>query len=248
MKKMSIITAVLNGREYIERALDSVYGQSYPAVEHVVIDGGSVDGTVDILKKHHDRLGFFVSEPDTGIYNAMNKGIRAATGDILFFLNADDQLCDPYVIDEVVLFFDQNPSLDIVYGNIVWDLGEQMFQEKQPSVITRELLARRTVFHQTVFAKKKVFESIGGFSEHYKVVGDYEWFLRVFLKHRFTYAYYDRDMAIVSTNGISNFTKWENERLSAMKRYFNYYEILRYRIIPMKKKSAYRILKTFFRL
>jgi len=246
MVKVSVITAVLNGCYHIEKALDSVYEQTYPAVEHVVIDGVSVDGTVDILKKCQDRLGFFISEPDSGIFNAMNKGVKASTGDIVFFLNADDRFCDPQVIDEIVAFFKRNPGLDIVYGNIVWDLSGEMFQEKQPSLITRELLARRTVFHQSVFAKREIFESIGGFSEHYKVVGDYEWMLRAFLKHRLKYAYYDRDIAVVSTSGVSNVTKWEKERVRAMKGYFNYYEILRYRIIPMKKNSTHRLLKKIF--
>lgn len=246
MIKVSVITVVFNCCQHIERALRSVSGQTYSAVEHVVIDGGSDDGTVDILQKYQDRLGIFVSEPDRGIFDAMNKGIKAATGDVLFFLNADDQFCDPQVIADIVTSFERNPDADIVYGNIVWDLSGEMFQEKQPVFITKELLARRTVFHQSLFAKRDAFGTIGYFRKSYKVVGDYEWMLRAFLAYRLNYAYCDRDIAIVSTEGISNSTKWENERLRAMKGYFNYYEILKYRVIPMRIKSVYRLLKTFW--
>ena len=99
---VSIITASLNAEAHIEGAIKSVAAQPYPHVEHVIIDGGSTDGTLEVVDRYRDRIGYFVSEPDGGIYNAMNKGIEAAGGDILYFLNADDSFCDDQVVEDVV--------------------------------------------------------------------------------------------------------------------------------------------------
>jgi len=246
MEKVSIVTVSLNAAAYIETAIKSVRAQTYPHVEHVMIDGGSTDGTLDIINTYRDGIGYFISEPDSGLYNAMNKGITAATGDILFFLNADDRFCDGRVVEEVASVFNHKPDLDIVYGNVIWNISGKMIQTKQPPTITREFLASRTVFHQTVFARKGVFEATGGFSEHYKVVSDYEWMLKVFLRDRRNYFYYDRDIAVVGTEGRSNVTNWEKERIDVMKKHFVFHEILRYRILPKKKKSVRRAMNRLY--
>ncbi|NIN63980.1 MAG: glycosyltransferase, partial [Anaerolineae bacterium] len=205
--------------------------------EHVIIDGGSTDGTLDIIEKHQDRIGYFVSEPDQGIYNAMNKGIRAATGEILYFLNADDRLSDRKVVEDVISVFERRPYLEVVYGNLLWDLSGRMVRKKQPPTVTRQSIAAATILHQTVFARKHVFEATGGFSERHRVVSDYEWMLKVFVRDKRRYQYYDRDIAVMATGGLSwTTTDWERERIDVMKEYFTLYEILRYRVWPMKTK------------
>jgi len=248
MEKVSIVTVSLNAAAYIETAIKSVRAQTYPHIEHVMIDGGSTDGTLDIINTYRDGIGYFVSEPDSGLYNAMNKGITAATGDILFFLNADDRFCDDNVIEDVVSVFNRNPDLDIVYGNLIWDWSGKMVRRKQPSTITREFLARTTVLHQTIFVRRKVFGVTGGFSEHHKVVSDYEWVLKVFLRDSCNYLYYDRDIVVMATEGLSwTTTDWEKERIDVMKGYFGFYEILRYRILPMKKKAIRKAINRYYK-
>ena len=240
MEKVSIITVSLNAIAYIEDTIKNVQVQSYPHIEHVIIDGGSTDGTVDVINKYRDRIGYFISEPDNGIYSAMNKGINVATGDILFFLNADDRFCDDEVVEDVVSVFEQKPDLDIVYGNLIWDLSGKMAKRKQPAIITREFLARRTVLHQTVFARRDVFKATNGFSECYKVVSDYEWMVRVFLRDGRKYLYCDRDIAVMGTEGQSwTNSDWEKERIDVMKKHFGFHEIMKYRILPMTHKSIW---------
>jgi glycosyltransferase involved in cell wall biosynthesis len=236
--KISVITASLNAVHHIERSIESVAAQTYPDIEHVIIDGGSTDGTLEIVDRYRDRIGYFVSEPDTGVYNAMNKGIRAATGDILYFLNADDRFCDHRVVEDVVSVFNEMPHVEIVYGNLIWDISGRMVRKTQPAVVTREYLARTTILHQTVFARRDVFEAIGGFSEKHRIISDYEWMVKALLTDGRSYLYYDRDIAVMGTGGLSWTTDWERERLEVMRNYFGLYEILRYRILPMKKTSA----------
>jgi glycosyltransferase involved in cell wall biosynthesis len=118
-EQVSIITASLDAVAHIDLAIGSVAAQTYPYIQHVIIDGGSTDGTLEIIQRNQDRIDYFVSEPDRGIYDAMNKGISAASGDILYFLNPDDRFCDDRVVQDVASVFESDPSLEVVYGNLV---------------------------------------------------------------------------------------------------------------------------------
>jgi glycosyltransferase involved in cell wall biosynthesis len=250
MERVSIITVSLNAVSRIETMLESVHSQTYPHIEHVVIDGGSTDGTLEVINKYRARINYFVSEPDRGVYNAMNKGIKAATGDIFFFLNADDRFCGSKVVEEVAAIFDQQPDVDIVYGNLIWEMPGKMLKGKQPPTVTREFLAARTILHQTIFARRGVFETTGEFTEHYKVVSDYEWMLKVFLRDKRKHIYYDRDIAVMGTGGRSWTTNWEKERIEVMRKYFSLPEIFKYRIWPKKKialENSIRIKKNSIR-
>ena len=194
---------------------------------------------MEVIERHRDKIGYFVSEPDRGIYNAMNKGIRAASGDILYFLNADDRFCDDRVVEDVVSVFEGDQSLEVVYGNLVWDKAGRMDREKQPSTVTRASLAAATILHQTVFARKHVFDATDGFSERYKVVSDYDWMMKVFVRDGRKYRYCDRDIAVMGTRGLSwTSTHWESERIQAMRAYFTTWEILRYRVWPRRIQRA----------
>jgi glycosyltransferase involved in cell wall biosynthesis len=241
--QVSVITASLNAAAHIETAIGSVAAQTYPRTEHVLIDGGSTDATLEVIERNRNSIGYFVSEPDHGIYDAMNKGIKAASGDILYFLNADDRFCDDRVVEDVVSVFERAPSVEVVYGNLVWDRRDGMERETQPSIVTRASLARGTILHQTVFARRHVFEATNGFSEHYRVVSDYEWMLKVFIRDQRNYQYIDRDIAVMGTEGLSwTSAEWESERIDAMRPYFTWYEMLRYRILPHNMEPVARTL------
>ena len=118
MLKISIITVSYNAAATIERTILSVIRQTYPHMEYIVIDGGSTDGTVDIIRKYEDQIAYWVSEPDQGIYDAMNKGIRRATGDYIYFLGADDWLRDDQVMQEVSEFIRLHPGYGLYMGNV----------------------------------------------------------------------------------------------------------------------------------
>jgi glycosyltransferase involved in cell wall biosynthesis len=241
--KLSVITASLNAAPHIERSIQSVAAQTYPDIEHVIIDGGSTDGTLEIVDRYRDRIGYFVSEPDRGIYNAMNKGIEAASGDVLFFLNADDQFCDEHVVEDIMSAFSADLDLEVIYGNLVWDVSGNLVRKTQPSTITRASLAAATILHQTVFARRHVFDATNGFSEEYKVVSDYDWMMKVFVRDRRKYRHCDRDIAVMGTQGLSwTSTDWENERIQAMRAYFTTWEIQRYRVWPRRIHRALKAL------
>lgn len=231
--KISIITVCLNAEDTIKDTIITVNEQTYPNIEHIFIDGDSTDNTLEIIKKYSVK-NKIISEKDSGIYNAMNKGIKIAEGEIIFFLNADDYFCDINVVQDMITKFIDNPKLEAVYGNITWDIDGNLVKQTQPSEITRRYLARKTILHQSLFVRKKLFDFYGYFSEFYKVVSDYEWILRIFLNKNINYKYINRDIAVMNTKGISWTTDWEAERLDVMKKYFNFLEIILYRMIPMK--------------
>src|SRR5690606_1294702 len=118
------ITVVFNNDKTIEEAIQSVLSQTYSNIEYVIIDGGSTDNTVPIIKQYENKLGYFSSEPDKGLYDAMNKGISKCTGDIIAILNSDDLYQDADVIACVMAYFNNDPALDLVYGDLVYVKAE----------------------------------------------------------------------------------------------------------------------------
>jgi len=243
MVTVSIITVCLNASGVIETAIESVRSQTYPDIEHIVIDGGSTDGTLDIIEKYIDSISYFVSEPDRGIYNAMNKGIDAATGDIIFFLNSDDRFFDDGVVKDIADVFNSSPDIDIVFGNQIFVYARNRILKKQSFEVMRHQLAKTTILHQSLFTRRKVFGSTNGFSENYQIVSDYEWVIKAFLIHKFRYFYVDRTICVVSGQGISSTTDFEKERITVMRKYFTSYEILRCRVVPQMIRKIIRSMK-----
>lgn len=247
MLTFSVVTVSLNSESTIRNTMESVAEQSYPQVEHVIIDGGSTDRTLNIVREYERSVSHLISEPDDGIYAAMNKGIRAGNGEVVFFLNSDDRFADCTVLEDVAHEFSLNKSLEFLYGNIIWDLEGKLLAHKQPAIITRDFLARRTILHQTVFARRSLFDKTGLFSEKLKVVADYEWILKVFLVIKPVYAYLDREVCVMATSGTSWVTSWEAERRSVMRNYYSSLEILGKRSLPLLLRRARGCIRGFSR-
>lgn len=183
--KVSIITAVYNGAKTIEQTIQSVLGQTYTNIEYIIIDGGSYDGTQQIVKKYENSIAHFISESDNGIYDAMNKGIRYATGDIIGIINSDDWYASDAVENVVNCFMNENT--DIVYGKLVlvYFDGEKKMNPKLP---LDSLWYQMAVPHPTAFIKRAVYEKYGIFSLKYRLAADYDLILRFYSKHlKFTY-------------------------------------------------------------
>lgn len=244
---VSVITVCLNAAGTIESALQSVCAQTYNGIEHVIIDGGSTDGTLEIIGKYRDRVSRLVSETDSGIFNAMNKGLELATGDIIFFLNADDHFHDPEVVADIVRAFNVVDSPDVIYGDLYWNWRGKQVPAHQPETVTREFLARRTILHQTVFARTSLFRRVGGFSEDLRVVSDYDWLVRAFTDSSVRWRHLDRYISVMGTGGASWNSHWERERLRVMRRYFSWYEIFLYRILPQLRQRVHRTVKNAMR-
>lgn len=202
--KISIITVCKNTKETLQETFESIFSQTYQNFELVVIDGGSTDGTLDIIEKNRDKIACFVSEPDTGVYNAMNKGIKAATGDILYFLNANDSLCDNDVFKKIVPYFQGEGNLDLLYGNIKYTRDKNVCgickHNDFRSVLT---FLDRNICHQAIFYNSQVFKKYGPYDETYKIFADYEYNVKLFVKHRIKAKYIDLFIACFETDGLS---------------------------------------------
>jgi len=223
--KITVITVCYNAQDTIEDTIKSVQAQKYKNLEYIIIDGASTDKTFEIIDKYKDVVTKLVSEPDSGVYNAMNKGINQATGDLLFFLNADDVFINELVIEQFANFAKKNPA-GLLLGDVIMldKYSGAIFNEKQPFV-DNILLFKSTVFHPATFFRKEVFEKYGQFNEENKIVSDYEWFLNYFVKNNGDFAYLNKPVTLFSLGGLSSNEKWatlhEEERSMAIKRYFS---------------------------
>lgn len=181
--KLSVITVCRNAEATIERTLQGVLSQTYRDIEYIVVDGLSSDRTLAIVHQCGDRLAKVISEPDSGIYAAMNKGIRLASGDWLYFANADDYLFDENVVQDVVRFLKDHPTCDFVYGNHETRFplgGSSIYEPAPPERMLEEMVCLGNCFIQPAsFFKATLFECLGEFSETYAIAADYEWFSRL---------------------------------------------------------------------
>ena len=179
--KVSVITACYNSASVIEGALKSVLEQIYPHIEYIIIDGGSTDGTVDIIQKYADRVSCFISEPDRGISDAWNKGLARCTGEIIGILNADDRYL-PDAVARAVEALSDNPDKGFVFGNaaITDTTGEFRYRwAGDPGYLAEISFDMPSIPHPTVFVRRKVYRDNGGFLETLKTAMDYEFLLRI---------------------------------------------------------------------
>lgn len=206
--KISIITVVYNNEKTIKDALNSVLGQTYKDIEYIIVDGKSNDKTVSIIKEYKNKLGCFISEKDFGIYDAMNKGINAATGDVIGILNSDDLYQDTNVIETVMNQFNQNPSIDIVYGDLVYvksDNVNKVVRNWKSNPYYNSFFENGNVPpHPSLFVKKSVYEKAGLFNLDFKLAADYEFMLRIFKKYNFNSKYINRVIVKMRLGGATN--------------------------------------------
>ncbi len=205
--KVSIITVVHNNASTIKNAIESVINQSYQNIEYIVIDGASTDGTIEIINNYKNHIAHFISEPDNGIYNAINKGIKLATGDIVGILNSDDFFCCNNIIEKVVNEF-RKDNIDAVYGDV------QFVNPNKENKITRYYSSKRfkpSMFkygfmpaHPSFYAKRSFFNELGYYKETYKIGADFELLLRFLLKNNLKAKYLEMPFVTMRTGGISN--------------------------------------------
>jgi glycosyltransferase involved in cell wall biosynthesis len=206
--KVSVITVCKNSEKTIEAAIQSLVTQTYPHIEYIVIDGASTDRTPAILNQYRDRITHLISEPDNGIYAAMNKGIQLATGDLLYFLNSDDYLFDPNVIQDIVHFSIDNPQYDFIYGDheARFNFGKSSIHKPAPpDQVLKEMVCLGECFIQPAsFFKAQLFQQLGQFSEAYKIAADYEWFARLLQDSTLKLGYYPRTIVSYAHGGASS--------------------------------------------
>lgn len=244
--KVSVVTVCYNAEKFIEQAINSVLNQTYNNIEYLIIDGASKDSTVSKINKYRSKIAFFLSEPDNGMYEAMNKGIKASTGEILYFLNSDDVFYDEYVIENVVKAFKKNSDVDLIYGPIIIKdpLTNESFM-KPHDYITKSFFIYNAICQQGIFYKADVFKKCGQFDTTYRIVGDYEWVLRAFYKYKVKRQYYESIIAIFRDGGISNSDEFSNlhitERQRVMKDYFSKFSVYKYNFILFSRRMLKKL-------
>jgi glycosyltransferase involved in cell wall biosynthesis len=206
--KISIITVVRNNEKTIEDAILSVLSQTYPHIEHIIVDGNSSDSTVEIINNYKDRLGGFISEEDNGLYDAMNKGIKSATGEVIGILNSDDLYHGESTIESVMAEFITKPELDIIYGDLVYvksENVEQLVRTWKSKAYYSDFFEHANVPpHPSLFVRRKVYELEGFFNLDYKLAADYDFMLRIFKRHNFNSLHMNTVFVKMRMGGATN--------------------------------------------
>jgi glycosyltransferase involved in cell wall biosynthesis len=235
--KISIITVTWNVESTLADTIESVKKQNYGDIEYIIIDGGSTDGTLNLAKTYSDTIHLIISEPDTGIYDAINKGIRAATGDVIGFLHADDLLSDDTIVENIAFEFDHDENLESVIGDIVF------VKQFDPTKVVRNYSSQKwepSKFawgfmppHPSFFCRKAVYSKYGLYKTDYKIAADYELLIRYLLVKKVSYKYLPlvttrMRLGGVSTRGIKSLVLLNKETKRALREnniYTNYFMI-----------------------
>jgi glycosyltransferase involved in cell wall biosynthesis len=221
MPKLSIITINYNNYSGLAATIDSILGQNFKDYEFIIIDGGSTDGSVEVIKKQEEHITCWVSEKDKGIYNAQNKGIKRATGEYCLFLNSGDFLADNNVLQKI---FSYRYSQDIIYGNMILKTGKgRLTHCVMPDVITFYQMYTDTLWHPVSFIKKQLFERLGYYNEQYKMVADYDFFFKAIIMNNVSTIHVNVEVCVYNLNGFSSLPENKNieklERMQVLKSY-----------------------------
>lgn len=254
--KITIITVVFNGADTIKDTIESVLNQTYENIEYIIIDGKSSDGTMDIVNKYKDKVSKIISEPDEGLYAAINKGINISSGDIIGLLHSDDFYTDNTVLEIVAKQFDQSKA-DTVFADLVYVRGDNLakviryYSAKnfEPKKLKYGLMPP----HPTFFVKKSIYETYGLYEMNYQIAADYEMFIRLLYKNNVSYSYIHKAIIKMrvgglSSGGIRNKILINKEAIRAMRKnniQSNHFLILRkypVKIIEILKGYAYNFL------
>lgn len=202
-EKISIITVCFNSEKTIEQTIQSVINQSYGIenIEYIVIDGKSTDRTIEIINKYKDKISYFISEQDEGIYDAMNKGIAVANGDIIGILNSDDWY-ELNAIENVVKCFEKTET-DIVYGKVRRVTGDGTMLEVNRTEPLSSVWFTMPVSHPATFVKREIYEQLGGFAIDYEIAADYEFILRCYINNT-RFHHLDEELTYFRSTGISS--------------------------------------------
>jgi glycosyltransferase involved in cell wall biosynthesis len=204
---LTVITVVFNGATTLEHAIRSVMEQTYEHIEYIVIDGGSSDATLDILRRYDGNIDYWVSEKDAGIYDAMNKGIALASGDYIGMLNSDDYFANPSAVEKIVAHLNAN-NADAVFSNL--DIVDSA---NLSHVLRKYRISSFTPFmlrigvmppHPTFYCKKSCYEKAGLYRTDYRIAADFEMLTRLLIKHHITWQYFDETTVMMRSGGLSS--------------------------------------------
>ena len=242
MPKISVITICYN-EPNVEKTCESIVNQTWQDFEWIVIDGGSNKETLDIFEKYKHRIDKFVSEQDSGVYNAMNKGIALAQGEYLNFLNAGDYYNDSEVLMNII---NSNLDSDIIYSDLKCiNPDNTEYTWTPPSIVDDKFLIETTLPHPSSFINRKLFELYGGYNESYKIVSDWEKWIVFISVNKCSYKYVNILCSDFNMNGISstNPELCQKEREEVINKYYTQKQLKKILATP---KIKYSILEQIF--
>ena len=224
--KVTVVTVVYNDVKNIKNTIDSVVNQNYTNIEYIIIDGGSTDGTIDIIKSYIKGITRWINEKDEGIYDAMNKGLRMATGEWIIFLNSGDTLNNVHIISLFVDNCNRFLYADIVFGNVILNDGNKRVLLKQ----NKKNVRYESICHQSQFIRVSALVSHGGYNRNFPIYADYEFQLSTLLKKKGGIIYLPLTIADFNIRGVSSkpFYVFMREYLSVIRKNVSAKELFYY--------------------
>ena len=252
MKKLSIITINYNNNAGLKRTINSVFSQTFIDYEYIIIDGGSTDGSKELIEVFSDKLSYWVSEPDQGIYNAMNKGILNSKCEYLLFLNSGDVLINDDILNSVKINLFMS---DIIYGNgILQEISGTKIKMEMPDKLSMKYFLNSSLFHPSTFIKRKLFEDFGLYNESNKIVSDWEFFIKTIILNKVTVKKIDSYISMVEDGGISRSIEYKNILTDEIKSVHNKYNVNQFMSSKISQGnmnqsiSLFKMLFSFFNI
>jgi len=221
-KKIAVITVNYNDKTGLEKTIKSVLSQTYKDIEYIVIDGGSSDGGKEIIESYSDKIDYWLSEPDTGVYNAMNKGIKAANADFLIFMNSGDTFFDTNVLSNIEK--DLTDDFDIYYGDNYKVSSSSKRLKTYPEKLRFSFFYSSSINHQSTFIRRSLFETYFYYNENYKIASDWEFFVYTICYANVPTKYLKKTIALYDFTGISSNPKFSKiffeEKMQTLQKFF----------------------------
>lgn len=245
---ISVITINYNNKAGLEKTIESVVRQSNENFEYIIVDGNSSDGSIDVIEKNQSRISRSIIEKDSGIYDAMNKGIKASTGKYLLFMNSGDWFTSDSTLEEFASFIDE--EIDIIYGDLLFiDTPNQTRRSNYPATLSFDYFTRRTLPHQATLIKRSVFETTGLYDTSYKIVSDWGLFCLAICKYQKSYKKVPLLVANFPTDGIGSRSAEERirERKAFLDTHFKLFVEDYKKLNDLRSSLGVRILNKLFR-
>jgi glycosyltransferase involved in cell wall biosynthesis len=242
--RITIITVCYNRALTIEKAIQSVLKQNYPNIEYIIVDGNSTDGTKAIIETYGDRISQFISEPDQGMYDAINKGIQMATGDVIGLMHSDDEFYDKLAISKIVASFAQDSKTEGVYGDGIYvsnDSEERLIRNRIGGVFSLDKVKSGWLpLHPTVYLRKSVINKYGLYNLDFKIASDTEFLLRYLYKYKIKMSYVNSYIVKMRMGGLSTNAKRAFEVLQEDYKIYKYHGLAAFRVVFQKKTIAFK--------
>ncbi|MBK0368793.1 glycosyltransferase family 2 protein [Flavobacterium agrisoli] len=240
--RVTIITVCYNRKATIGKAIESVLEQNYDDIEYIVIDGNSTDGTKEIIASYGDRIDKYISEPDKGMYDAINKGLQMATGDVIGLMHSDDEFYDKNVVRQIANRFKLQTHIEGIYGNGVYvsnDREERLIRNRIGGRFSLKRIKKGWLpLHPTVYLKKSVIDQNGFYNLDFKIASDTEFLLRYLYKYKIKMAYIDIYIVKMRMGGMSTSVKRAFEVLHEDYKIYKYHGLTAMQTVLLKKTYA----------